>query len=270
MRLNSLSLLIALGLANGTLQAQNVYRCQDALGKTAYQEAPCPNTQTNQQKQTVLQISSRAAPPAPAASGTGTGQPVDGKAPPERGSFTLFYDPANAPARYPIAAVEEVIAYAIRVWEEGCLVDIKYGGKAVYWPVGTRERVGIRWQLGYVDRVHPAAFNSMIGATGSLATGVQLSPTIPELRSALVHEVGHVLGIGHLHGDPDAIMGYLRPRGGTLSARPAPLDYLACNLAMKQNFGVEFHANPQDIARVQEAYRMSDRQAIEKLDAARR
>ncbi|RZJ18078.1 MAG: DUF4124 domain-containing protein [Haliea sp.] len=266
MRLNSLSLLIALGFSSGTLQAQ-VFRCQDASGKTAYQETPCSSAQANQ-NQRVLRISSQAAAPAPAASGAAG--PVDGKAPAERGAFTLFYDPSNAPARYPPAAVEEVIAYAAQIWGERCLVDIKYGGQAVYWPVGTRQRVSIRWQTGYVDRVHPTAFNSMTTGTGSLATGIQLSPTIRELRALFVHELGHVLGIGHLHGDSEAIMGYLRHTGGTLSARPAPIDYLACNLAMKQSFGVPFDASPEDVARVEAALRMSDRRAVEKLDAARR
>ncbi|MEP6825990.1 MAG: DUF4124 domain-containing protein [Ramlibacter sp.] len=266
MRLNSLSLLIALGLSSGALQAQ-VFRCLDASGKTAYQETPCSNSQSNK-NQTVLRIPSQAAAPAPAA--PGTARPVDGKAPPERGSFTLFYDPANAPARYSTAAVEETIAYAAQVWGERCLVDIKYGGQAVYWPVGTRQRVSIRWQAGYVDRVHPTQFNSMTTATGSLATGIQLSPTISELRSLFVHELGHVLGIGHLHGDTEAIMGYLRHTGGTLSSRPAPIDYLACNLAMKQSFGVPFEASPQEIARVEAALRVSDQQAAERRDAAGR
>lgn len=268
MRLTTLLLPIAWGLASGTLQAQPVFRCQDASGKTAYQETPCANLQVHQ-NQKVLRISSQAAAPAPAASGA-VNQSAGGKEPPARGSFTLFYDPANAPSRYPPAAVEEIIAYAAQIWAEGCLVDIKYGGQAVYWPTGTRQRVGIRWQTGYVDRVHPAQYNAMTTATGSLATGIELSPTIRELRALFVHELGHVLGIGHLHGDPDAIMGYLRPTGGTLSARPAPIDYLACNLAMKQAFGVPFEISPADIARVEAAYRVSDRRAVEKLEAGKR
>lgn len=272
MRPKSLLLSIALVVCSGALHAQGVFRCKDASGKTAYQELPCPNTQNTQatQTQTVLRISSQAAPiVTPALAASGAGKPADGKPAPERGSFTLYYDPANAPARYSIAAVEETIAYAARVWSEGCLVDIKYGGQAVYWPVGTRQRVSIRWQTGYVDRMHHAQFNAMTTATGSLATGIELSPTIRELRALFVHELGHVLGIGHLHGDSEAIMGYVRKTGGTLSARPAPIDYLACNLAMKQSFGVPFEASPQDIARVDAAYRMSDRQAVEKVNTAR-
>ncbi|RYG13477.1 MAG: DUF4124 domain-containing protein [Burkholderiales bacterium] len=266
MRFNKLPLLLALGLASGTLQAQ-VFRCLDAAGKTAYQEQPCSNAQASK-NQTVLRIPSQAAEPGLAA--PGTSRPAEGKGQPERGAFTLFYDPANAPARYPAAAVEEIIAYAAQVWAERCLVDIKYGGQAVYWPVGTRQRVSIRWQPGYADRAHPSAFNSMTTGTGSLATGIELSPTIRELRALFVHELGHVLGIGHLHGDSEAIMGYLRHTGGTLSARPAPIDYLACNLAMKRSFGVAFEASPEDVARVETALRVSDRQAVEKREAARR
>lgn len=260
-------LLPVLGLWGGALQAQNVYRCQDATGKTSYQEAPCAETRVSV-KQTELPISARASAPLQAASGAG--KLADGKAPPERGSFTLFYDASNAPAHFPLAAVEEIIAYAIRVWEEGCLVDIKYGGRAVYWHVGTRDRVSIRWQTGYVNRVHPTQFNFMTTATGSLANGIELSPAIRELRALFVHELGHVLGIGHLHGDATAIMGYQRATGGTLSARPAPIDYLACNIAMRNAFGVPFQPSPQDIARVAAAYRMSERQVVEKMELERR
>lgn len=74
-----------------------------------------------------------------------------------------------------------------------------------------------------------------------------------------MHEIGHVLGISHLHEDAWSVMSYMPNKASQLSVQPSAADFLACNRAMRQRFGVDIRLPDEQPGR-----RMNDREAIDR------
>lgn len=249
-------LLLAAVAASSPANAQpTVYRCTDAGGKTSYKDAPC-NAEGGKDKQILLKLPVNPEPPAAAAA------PRSSYRPAVRAAITLYYDPTDEPMEYPTAQVEAVIRFAINAWSTGCQVDLSYGGKARYQANGTPERVSIRWRQDYMRMSHPSRPGTGVAGTGSMRTGIELTTRLPDLRSTFVHELGHVLGLGHNHEDVTSAMSYLRGEVVRGRAQPSASDYLACNLSMKKMFGIDF--TPEAGSEPAPGPRMTDREALEK------
>ncbi len=252
-------LLFVLALAaSSPAAAQTVFRCVSGNGKVAYQEAPCDRAS----RQSEVRI--RVDAPDPAAAPKK--YRWEGYKPPKVAALTFYYDPAEEPVGFSTAQMEADIHAAIAAWMSGCEVQLYYGGRRPARLPGTPDNVPIRWAPEYMRMAHPADGRSGIAGTGSLAGGIALKPRFHEahMRSVLIHEMGHVLGLAHNHDDPQSVMSYLRDEGAQRNPQPSPADFLACNLSMKRQFGIDYKP-PPDAPTLPNGPRMSDREALQKL-----
>ncbi len=242
-----------------------VYRCVDGTGKVAYQSTACGESG----RQTEVKLPA-VPPPAPAASGRKS--QWQAYVPPGVAAITFYYDPAEEPVGFSTAQMESDIRTAIAAWGVGCQVRLAYGGRARAQFPGTPERVPIRWAPEYMRMAHPADGRSGIAGTGSLTHGIALKPRFHEsnMLPVLVHEMGHVLGLPHIHEDPHSIMSYLQDESRRRKAQPSEGDFLSCNLAMAKHFGTGFQPGAQADAAPPERPRMSDRDALEKIFGPRK
>ena len=257
-RLQSVIFALALTVAWPTA-AETFFRCVDAEGNVAYQAQPCARGVKQQ-----TEVPVRVAPANPAAQQRK--YVWESPKPPKIAELTFYYDPTEEPVGFSTAQMESNIRAAIAAWTSGCNVQLYYGGVRRTQLPGTPENVPIRWAPEYMHMAHPADARSGVAGTGSLSGGIALKPRFHEahMQSVLIHEMGHVLGLAHNHEDAQSVMSYLRDEGARRSPRPSPSDFLACNLAMKRQFGIDFQP-PSGTPAPTRASRMSDREALEKL-----
>lgn len=241
-------------------QAGTLYRCSEANGKVTYSGKPCKETNNTGAERA---IDYSVAPPRSLAPTLKRLAPVEASATRQRRSavIRLFYDPANAPVEHSLAQMETLIRKAVALWSEGCAVELDYGGTAPYVVPGSPERVSIRWSGELMYARHPANDAAGIAGVGSLRDGISLRPRVgdDELPRIVVHEIGHVLGISHLHEDAWSVMSYMPNKASQLSVQPSAADFLACNRAMRQRFGVDIRLPDEQPGR-----RMNDREAIDR------
>jgi hypothetical protein len=238
-------------------QAQPVFRCTDAAGKTSYQAEACEGAA----RQTEVRM--RAPPPPDTANANRTSM-WKGFKPANVAALTFYYDVKDEPVGWSTDRMEAAIRSALAAWSSQCNVMLNYGGRAPRQVPSTPDRVSIRWEPKYLG--------SAVAGTGGPAHGIALAPRFHEenMPRVLVHEVGHVLGLPHTHEDTESVMSYLQHDALRLKGQPSPSDYLACNQSMQRMFGVEFTPPAGQAGVEPPERRMSDREAIEKLRARQR
>jgi hypothetical protein len=229
--------------------AQN--RCVTPAGRIVYSDAPCEAVGARLERQVKDNISvhpgpPRAAPaPAPAAL---TEEEKPRKRPfrksPAAPVITVCYDPKDARQDVSRDNIETAIVNALSLWNAGCNVSYKYMGicapnDGTWRPERPDYKV---WWDSWDDTLtitgdpRSTARDHAIAAA-SPVVGVVLNRDIPvfpqRYRRAIVHEFGHVVGVGHSQ-NPEDIM-----YSGGRNPVPTERDLEACNKEIEVRYGVK-------------------------------
>jgi hypothetical protein len=98
-----------------------------------------------------------------------------------------------------------------------------------------------------------------MGGYGGMQSGIALHTrkADDELAFVIMHEMGHVLGLQHIHEDRRSVMSYLRDESWKYELQPDAGDYLQCNRAIKKRFGTRIVLPPDPPKRG-----MTDKEAV--------
>jgi hypothetical protein len=158
--------------------------------------------------------------------------------------LTVCYDPANARKEIGAAEVENAIRAAIAQWNAGCNVTYEYLGTCTDNTARDQRVMDYKvWWASWDDSLRLSGDASKTVrehtiASASPSVGVALNRDVDAIafqrqwRRSIVHEFGHVVGIGH-SGDPRDIM-----YSGGRQQTPTEYDLAACNASVAQRFGV--------------------------------
>lgn len=222
------------------------YVCVDAQGKKELRDVPCSGRQKT--TSVIPDTFSTQKPPAnvqgtekkPANQIQASRFIKDPKSP----TIRFFYNPGLEPAGISINQMEQIIEQGLAAWAQECHVHLKYSGimrkDAPAWQ-HAEEGYLIRWD-GNLDK----EYNHGLGAAGvgGPSHGIVLNRNSvkgsDQARRVVVHEIGHVIGIGHIHDDPSSVMSYLSSRQIQYAAKPNASDYLNCNLLISKKYGIKF------------------------------
>lgn len=172
---------------------------------------------------------------------------------PQSPAVKVYYDPDGQPRQFSTAEVESVIRGAATAWSKHCNVRLSYGGIAAK---GRRTQSVIRWAGELANVRHNG---TRIAAMGSMSGDVKLNPAISSalLKRTITHEIGHVIGVGHIHEDPTAVMSYTADYKTRVTSVLSESDYLSCNEAIRIRFGIRYR-KPADV----KVATMSDGEAV--------
>jgi len=222
-------------------QAQTgaVFKCVDKAGKVSYQHVECAGSaalaKTIDARPAPPEAEARAQPATPSAS-----NPSRFVKSPKSPTIGFHYNPWREPVGFSTGQIEASIQRAIRLWNSQCNVNLEYQGvrrgEVALNEQNAMQGYTIRWSAE-LSKVSNHGLGT--AARGGSRFGVEMNPdgvrNGTDLDRVIVHEIGHVIGIGHLHDDPHSVMSY---RGR--STTPNASDYYSCNLAMQQRYGIEF------------------------------
>ena len=158
--------------------------------------------------------------------------------------LTVCYDPANARKDIASGEVDSTIRGAIALWNAGCNVNYEYLGICTDSTARDQRTMDYKvWWASWDDSLRIAGdvsktFRDHTIAAASPRIGVALNLDVDaaafhrQWRRSVVHEFGHVVGIGH-SGDPRDVM-----YSGGRQPTPTEHDLAACNAAVALRFGV--------------------------------
>lgn len=238
--------------------AGELYKCVEASGKVTYSNTAC-KVIGNAGAERAIAYPDAPPPSAARAATTPRTSGVTPAQPKPQAIIRLFYDPIDAPIEHPIPQVEAMIRNAVSLWNSECAVYLEYAGRAPKVARGSPEAVSIFWMPGLAAVRHPADDSFGIGGYGSLQSGIALHTrkADDELAFVIMHEMGHVLGLQHIHEDRRSVMSYLRGESWKYDLQPTAGDYLQCNLSTKKRFGTAIVLPPDASRRG-----MTDKEAL--------
>jgi hypothetical protein len=158
--------------------------------------------------------------------------------------LTICYDPANSRKEIDAAEVESAIRAAIGLWNAGCNVNYEFLGRCVDSTARDQRPIDYKvWWASWDDSLRVAGdgsktFREHTIAAASPRMGVALNREVDagafqrQWRRSIVHEFGHVVGIGHSADSRDIMY------SGGRQATPTEHDLAACNAAVALRFGV--------------------------------
>ncbi len=226
--------------------AGELYRCVEANGKVTYSGTACKLIGNAGAERAIAypEAPPKSTPRASRPAHLGHAIPVTPK---PRASIRLFYDPTDAPMEHPVRQVEAMIRNSLSLWASECAVHLEYGGTAPKVARGSPDAVSIFWMPALAAVRHPSHDAFRMGGYGSMQSGVALHTrkADDELAFVIMHEIGHVLGLKHIHEDRRSVMSYLRNDSWRYDLQPTAGDYLQCNWAMKKRFGLAIVLPPE-------------------------
>ena len=244
-RLAALALLAAFA---SQAAAQN--RCVLSSGSIAYTDASCESVggkldRPMRNEISVVPLPAEATRKAgkPAASASASAAAPFRKAP-DAPVLTVCYDPANARPGIGLAAVESTIRSAVGLWNAGCNVSYEYIGVCADNTARDQRVIDYKvWWASWDDSLRVGGdasktFREHTIAAASPRIGVALNRDVDaaafqrQWRRSVVHEFGHVVGIGHSADTRDVMY------SGGRQQTPTEHDLAACNQAIAIRFGV--------------------------------
>jgi len=250
-RLSAAACAVGTALAVSALPAAAMNRCITPAGRITYTDKPChelgakPHGEMKGSINVVPSPAPKAAPPSATPSpGADPDRRTVFRKSPKAPTLTVCYDPKEARAEARQNEVEPAIQRSVSLWNAGCNINYEYVGQCppddgtwsrnradykVYWAswddtLTTKE---------YPDS--PVRDHAVAIASSTIGVALNRDVSVPawRLERAIVHELGHVIGIGHSK-DPGDLM-----FSGGKQRTPTEADFQACNRSIEERHGIK-------------------------------